>query len=56
MKNVIIAALKESINKLPTIGITKNALGDGRYLSVNASMFAKAFGVVQNHNHNVHQS
>ena len=48
IKKVIIAALKKSINKLPTIGITKKAFGDGKYLSVKASMLAKAFGVVPN--------
>ena len=42
---VIISALKKSINKLPTSGTTKYAVGAGPYLAVIACMFAIAFGV-----------
>lgn len=46
IKNVMMAALKKSINNPPTMGITKNALGEGKYFSVRASILARAFGVV----------
>nr|MBK5235464.1 hypothetical protein [Clostridium sp.] len=45
MNIVIIPALKKSINKLPTSGTIKNALGAARNLDVKASMLAIAFGV-----------
>ena len=41
----IIMLLKKSINKLPTNGTTKQALGAGPYFLVMACMFAIALGV-----------
>lgn len=41
----MITALKKSINKDPTKGITKNAFVENPLTDVNASMFAIAFGV-----------
>ena len=49
-KNVIIAGLKKSINKLPTNGIIKNAVGEGPYFSVTDVIFAIPFGVAPNPN------
>lgn len=45
MKNVMITALKKSMNNDPTNGITKKALTDGPLALVNASMLAIALGV-----------
>ena len=42
---VIISALKKSMNRLPTNGTTKYAVGAGPYFAVIACMLAIAFGV-----------